>query len=266
VLSIFREDIKPGKGASHEKLEVGYVRAAERAKHTGYWLGLTPVSGANDAWYVSAFDSFEALEKDRDSVQKNPALISEFERLDEQDAEFRVGQRSIIAMHREDLSVRPGVDIPLMRYFRILTVRVRPGQDANFAEAIKLVRPALEKADPDAHLATYQVIAGMPSGTYFVFFPMKSLKELDSAIDPKREGAVMAAMGEENRTRFQKLLGESIITSESTIYAFSPRMSHVSKEFAARNPDFWSSKEIIAERRSQPRKMAAAKAATKTPQ
>lgn len=266
VLSIFREDIKPGRGAAHEKLEVGYVRALEKANHPTYSLAITAIAGASDAWFISAYDSFEAYEKDRNAIAKNTALITEFDRLDERDAEFRTSQRRIVAVHRDDLSYRPNIDVPTMRYFEIITVRARPGHEGQLIEAAKLIRAASEKANRDTHHVIYQVVAGMQSGTFLVFVPMKSLKEIDTAMDPKNQMAMNAAMGAENGKKVEQLLGDAVAINETTIYAFNPMMSYVSKEFAARDGSFWNSKEVIAAKRGPARKLAAAKVAPKPPE
>ena len=266
VLSIFREDIKPGRGAAHEKLEVGYVRALEKANHATYSLAIAAIAGASDAWFITGFDSFEAYEKERHAIAKNTALINEFDRLDELDADFRTSQRGIVAVHRDELSYRPNIDLPTMRYFEIITVRARPGHDGQLIEVAKLIRAASEKANRDTHYAVYQVVAGMPSGTFLVFVPMKSLKEIDAAMDPKNQAAMNTAMGEETGKKLEQLLGDAVAISETTIYSFNPMMSYVSKEFAARDASFWNSKEVIAAKRGPARKLAAAKVAPKQPE
>ena len=37
---------------------------------------------------------------------------------------------------------------------------------------------------------------------------------------------------------------DSLISTETSIYAFSPRMSYVAKEWVAAAPDFWAPKEM----------------------
>ena len=49
-------------------------------------------------------------------------------------------------------------------------------------------------------------------------------------------------MGEEGRARISKLQQEALLSSNSQVFAFSPKMSYVSKEFAANDPDFWTPK------------------------
>jgi len=245
VLSIFREDVKASRVGAHADLETGYVRAMQKAGWPTYSLAVAAIAGANDAWFITGFESFAAMEKDRMAMDKNTDLTKEFDRLDALDAEFRTNQRGIIAVLDEELSYNPNVNIPQMRYFVVNIVRVRPGHDEEYTEARKILLEAWKKANLDQHSAVYRVAAGMPSGTYLIFTPRKSLSEMDP--NPEMAKAMQAALGEENRKKRMKLLGDSVITSEVSIYSFSPKMSYVSKEFAkAGGEDFWSPKEMVA--------------------
>lgn len=240
VLSIFREEIKAGRGTAHAKLETGYVRALQKAKWPVYSLAMTATAGGTDAWFVSAYDSFAAMEKDRQSMDKNAQLSADFERLDGLDAEFRTGQRGILCSLNEELTIGGSFDVSQMRYFAVNTVRVRPGHDQEYQEARKILAEAVKKADPSAHSVFYAVRAGMPSGTYLIFTPRKSLAEMDP--NPTVAKAVRDAMGDDGANRRQKLLADSVISTETSIYAFSPMMSYVSKEFAKSGGDFWTPK------------------------
>jgi hypothetical protein len=240
VLSILREDIKAGRGAAHESLETGYVQASRKAKWPVYYLAMTPAVGGTEAWFVWAYPSFAALAKDRDDNQKNAALTAEYDRLDAKDAEFRTGQRSFVCVLNEEMSYGGPIDISQMRYFSVNTVRVRPGHDQEYLEARKLLVEAMKKANPNARSTFYSVAAGLPSGTYLVFTPRKSLAELDP--NPAIAKAVQDALGDENRIKRQKLLGDSVISSETTIYAFNPKMSYVPKEWAKTGGEFWTPK------------------------
>ena len=240
VLSIFREDIKAGRGAAHETVETGYVRAMQRAKWPVHYLAMTPVFGGSDALFVTAYDSFASLQKDRENSEKNAQLTADTERMDAQDAEYRTGQRAMVCVLNEELSIGSPVEIPQMRYFSITTVRVRPGHGPDYIEARKMIVEALKKASVDVHSAFYTVTAGMPGGTYLLITPRKSLAELDP--NPAQAKAVQDALGEDNNKKRLKLLADSEISTETSIYAFSPKMSYVPKEFAKAGGEFWTPK------------------------
>ncbi len=244
ILYIFREDVKAARGGAHEKLEAGYVRALQKANWPTNSLALTSVSGPHDAWFITAYESYAAMEKDHMAMEKNAELMSEFSRLDAADAEFRTNQRGIIATYRPNLSHNVPVNIPQMRYFQINTVRLRPGHEEEWMEARRILVEALKKANVPVPSTVYGITAGMPNGTYFVITPRKSLAEMDP--NPDRTKAVQDALGEDNIKKRRKLISESVISTETSIYAFSPQMSYVSKEWIAAAPDFWAPKEVMA--------------------
>ena len=188
VLSIFREEIKAGRGAAHEKLETGYVRAFQKAKWPVYSLAMTAAYGGTEAWFVNIYDSFSSLQKDRENFEKNPQLTADFERLDALDAEFRSGQRTIVCVLNEEMTYGGRFDVSQMRYFSVNTVRVRPGHDQEYQEARKLIVEAVKKANPNAHSVFYAVTAGMPNGTYLIFTPRKSLAGPESRNGQSRPG------------------------------------------------------------------------------
>ena len=80
----------------------------------------------------------------------------------------------------------------------------------------------------------------LPSGTYLIFSPRKSLAEMDP--NPAIGRAVQEALGEDNAKKRRKLFADSVISSETIIYAFSPRMSYVPKEWAKTGGEFWTPK------------------------
>ena len=64
------------------------------------------------------------------------------------------------------LSYRMRPSVQDMRYMHVTTIRVRPGWGSAFEEVRKLAKAAHEKANVDEHWAIYEVVSGMPPGTY----------------------------------------------------------------------------------------------------
>lgn len=183
VLQIIREQVKPGKAAAHEKVEMGWPRAWAKANWPNGWIGMTSVSGPPEAWFVAAFDSFAAFEKDRENVDKTPTLKAEDEQLSHQDGELISGTSTLLASYREDLSYRPNIQVAKMRYFAVTTFRVNTGREQEFTALRRLNKEAHEKARVDEHFALYQVLSGAPGGTFLLFVPRKSLGEIDADRD-----------------------------------------------------------------------------------
>jgi hypothetical protein len=245
VLLIVREDIKPGKMPAHNIHSASFARIFRQLQTPSYRIALVPVAGSeNEVIYITALDTFKEIEETgRDTDKKlsavSGAMKSELDRLQKEAPDLHAGMRDMFAVYRPDLSYDATVDIRQMRYFAINTIRVRPGQEDQFAEYVKnLTNTARTKAKAELHIAAFQVIAGSPSTTYMFFRPMKSLAEYDLRIGPR----VREAMSDDQKKKADKLAGESVVFSETSVYAFNPKMSYVDKDFAAGDPTFWNPK------------------------
>jgi hypothetical protein len=245
VLQIFVESVKPGKGAAHEKVEMGWPAAFRKAKWPSHYLAMTSMSGPGEAWYVGVYDSYAALETDQRNVEKTPALARELERLSQVDGELLTGTRSILARYRPDLSYRPDFDIAPMRYFGLTIFTVNPGYDSAFSDVRKLVHAAHEKANMDEHWAMYQVTSGMAGSTYLLFLPMKSLQEADVAQETHGK-PYGDALGEAGRQQLRDFARAGVASSETKLFSFSPKMSYMSAEIVARDSLFWAPKPVAA--------------------
>lgn len=265
VLWIYREDAKPGRGSAHERAERGFAQYWAKNKVQPF-LGLEAVSGnAAEVMFLSGYDSLAAMEKDYQAFGK-AANGAEYEALERQEADVVISVRSMVAVLRPDLSYHPERlmnVLPQSRYFNIQTFRVRLGRDADFAAGGKLFRDAFEKLKRDQPYVMYQVMMGAPEGTYLLFSPIKSLKEIDD--DFANQGALMQAVGDENMKNLMKGTGDVFLSMESNVYAFNPSISNVSKEFAAGDLKFWTPKPM-AKRAPAVKKEGAKPAAEGKPQ
>jgi len=245
VLFIVREDIKPGKMPAHNKHSASFAQIFGRLQTRSYRIALVPVAGSeNDVVYVTAFQTFAELEQTQRDTDKKMAASSggikaELDRLEKEAPDLHNGMRDMFAVYRPELSYQPGVDVRQMRYFAVTTVRVRPGQEDQYAEYVRnLTNVARDKAKAELHILAFQVIAGSPATTYMFFRPMKSVAEYDLRIGPR----VREAMSDDQKKKADKLASESVVFSETSVYAFSAQMSYVPKDFAAGDPTFWNPK------------------------
>jgi len=242
VLRIYREEIKQGKDAAHEKTEANFARMAAKHKVPNY-LGCNVVAGPSEAWYFEAHDSFKSIQAADDMRATNAAMKTDMAMADSMDGELRVNASSMIAVLRNDLSYRGSQfaqDLPKMRYFTMTIARIRPFTDMRFAELGKQVIGAYEKGNIEVPTAVYQVISGGPMGTYLFFQPMKSLETMDSM--PARSAAMVQAMGMDKMAALYKDAGEVFTGTQAFLLQLNPKMSYVSKEIAAQDPDFWTPK------------------------
>jgi len=245
ILQIFREEVKVGKTAAHQNVEVGWPKAFAQAKWPTYYLAATSMTGPAEAWYMTGYTSYAAYEADQQSLEKATALFAETQRLSALDGELLTQGRGMLASFRDDLSYNTGVNLAKMRYFTISVARVRPGHDAEFVEARKLVKAAHDKAGLTDGAAIYQVTAGAPSGTYLVLVARASLEELDRNDAIHGDAYRQALGGEAGQKRLAELQSSALISSESNHFAFSPAMSYSSPQLIAGDPAFWAPKPAV---------------------
>jgi hypothetical protein len=236
VLHIIREEIKPARGAAHERAEEAYARAFRAAKLPVYYVGLRSLTGPPEAWFISAYDSHAAWEQENDAVEKNASLSRQLERADDADAAFRTGQRNIVLELDEDLSYRMRPSMQDMRYLDVTVMRIRPGHMQTFREIRKTAKEAHEKAGIDEHWALYTVNSGMPAGTVLLLSGSMSMKEFDT--DPHTP-AYRDAIGDEGRKKNQQFQREGLISVETMTFALAPKMSNVPDAWIKARPDFW---------------------------
>jgi len=257
VLNIIREEVKTGKSFAHDQNETAWLQAFVKAKYTQPMLTVSAVTGPAEEWFLVGYDSFASMEKMNDEMVKNAAFRSINQTYGAKEADLINDSRTITARFRPDLSYKPNVNVGEYKYFTINVVRVRLGEDI---EAFyKAINSAREKAGLDTHVAMYQVNSGMPAGTYLAFSPVKSMEEWDA---PPND-AYQAALKEVN---FSQLVGKTILSSESRLYAFSPEQSNPSKEMVASNPGFWKPKPMMAKKAATGEVMPAAKKEAKAPE
>jgi hypothetical protein len=235
VLRIFREDVKEGKAAAHEKTEAAFMQAAAKAKYPAHILGMASMTGTSQALFLEGHDNIASIADSQDVMD-----TAEFGAIDAADAQVRINERSILAVYRPDLSYAADkINLPKMRFFSVETIRVREGPDQNFEEAAKALVAGAEKSGDNQPMAAYQVVSGAPNGTYLLLEPMTSLKSLDE--EPQRRRALRQALASGDPERN---MAASIASSESILFAISPQMSYVPKEWIATDPSFWTPKPV----------------------
>jgi hypothetical protein len=244
VLNVLREYTKPGKnGMSHEKTEAAFVQAMTAAKFPTHYLAVDSLSGKPRTLFLTAYDSFEAMEKDIKAVEKNTSLLAALDHAGVVDGELLSDTDSTDLAYREDLSLRGGTDIPHMRYFEISLFHIKPGHDKDWEELVKMYQKAFEKIS-DVHWATYEAVYGQADNTFIIFNPMKSASEIDKGFANGK--AFEAAMGEEGMKKLRELTAATIESSQTNLFAFNPRMSYVGEDWIRADPDFWKPKAMHA--------------------
>lgn len=243
VLRIYREEVKQGRNAAHEKVEQGFVRAFGKTGVVYY--GMDSVSGPNEAWFVERHESYAALEKLIQAVDKTPGLAAELAQLDAQDGEHRSGSRVMIATHNRGASHRADAVPALMakaRYLQVQLIRVRPGRQAEYLAAVRAVNAAQEKMKNEQPRNLYNVVSGTTGPTYLAFTLRTSLASLDPPTTPPAMTFTQAMGGDEALAKYTKTISEVVLSQENLLFRINPRMSRPAKEVLEADKDFWAPK------------------------
>jgi hypothetical protein len=240
VLLVQREFLKPGiSGAPHMKTESAFVQAMTAAKWPTHYLGMDSMSGPARALFLVGYDSFAAWENDNLATQKNPTLSAALDRALIADGPLLTSYDAGVFAYREDMSLRPNVNIAQARYFELSRFKVRQGHDKEWEELVKVYMEGYGKTDQ--HWATYQSVYGMDNGgVYLVFNAMKSLAEVDSGFGDSKK--FEAQLGDKGMKRLAELTAACVEETQTNLFSFNPKMSYVSDGWVKADPTFWKPK------------------------
>jgi hypothetical protein len=261
MVLLVRQEIKFGKAAERRKLEIASARAYDQLKVPISWIDMESLTGPHEALFFDPLDSYDQLDQSFAMYGQLLASHPDLARMQEDIEALVSGEKTFIAVRRDDLGFRPQtIDLSRARFMRVLEVRVYPGHEADFAEAATILAQAYDKIDADTPWVVYQVNAGAPSPCFLVFLPTSSLRQNDDLLNWRQD--LRAAEGEEGFQRLEQIAKEAFASTETNLYVLRPEMSHVSKEFADGDPDFWFAKQQApppASPKTAPRKDAETK-------
>jgi hypothetical protein len=237
LLTITREEVKLGRDADHAKVEAGWPAAYEKAKSPDYYLAMTSITGAPEAWYVAPYASHGAIGDSMKRDDADPVLTAELTRLRRADADMINSVRTIQARARTELSYGAYPDIGKQRFFEITWFRVRPGHEAQFEVAAKAYGSAAKRAGVAAAYRVYEIVAGIPGPTYLIFSSMTSMGELDQAMMDGDK--IMKGATPDEGNALQKLMLEGVLNVETQRFRLDPVQSYVPKATRDQDPAFW---------------------------
>jgi len=245
-LRIVREEVKVGRGAEHAKLEAGWPAAFERAKSPDFYLAMDSLTN-NEAWFVQPAASYTAMGEAM-AREQDPALKAELDRLRRADADLISGVRTIELRARPELSRGAYPDIGKQRFWEVTVFQMRPGGGSAFADVAKMYGTASEKAGRTIGYRVYEVTAGMPTPTFFLFTSVTAFGDFDKLVT--EDEATFKATPPDAFKAFD----EKLISAETYRMQLNAQMSYVPKEVRESDPAFW-----------MPKKPAAPKATTAAP-
>jgi heme-degrading monooxygenase HmoA len=243
-LTIVREEVKLGRSADHERIEAGWPAAYDKAKSPDYYLAYVSTTGRPEAWFVAPSESHKSMGDSMARENDDAVLSAEVKRLQKVDADVLNNVSVIQARGRKELSMGAFPELAKTRFVEITIFRVRPGHEREFEAAAKAYGSAAKRAAPETSFRVYEVIAGIPGPTYFVFSSTQSFAQFDKATEDGM--ATMKGASDEERSTLEKFSREGLINVETQRFRIDPAMSYVPKEIRASDPAFWMPKKPVA--------------------
>jgi hypothetical protein len=241
IIQVEREFLKPGKsGAIHDRSESNFVQAMTNAKWPTHYFALNSLSGPSRALYFTGYPSFEAWEKDRAAMEKNPELSAQMEQAEQTDAELLSSYDEAVLQYDADLSYHPPAGLGKVRYLEITVFKVHPGHGMEFRELAKMYADGVQKAGIEgANWVTFEMAYG--AGDEFVVISTdKSMAEIDkSNADNKK---FRDALGEDGMKKFTELEAASVESLDSELFAINPKQSYPPQSWIDEDPSFWNAK------------------------
>ena len=242
IVVLVHQDVPAGKAAERQKLEASVARACDRLGAPSFWIALQSLTGQQQSLSFDPFDSYEHVGQAHAEWSQFFAAHPDLGKIQEEINGLLLSERTSIAVRRDDLGyLAETIDLSEARFMRVHEIHVFPGHESDAAEAFKILADAYAKIQADTPWVVYEVNVGTPSPTFVVFIPMSEFKQNDDLLSWNLN--LMEAEGEQGRETLQRIAREAYATTESNLYAVSPEMSHVSKDFAVTDPDFWLHRE-----------------------
>lgn len=252
VLQIYRDPVKPYKMGEYTRIENEAAQACARASVWPY-LTVQSMTGPQEVWFLSGFDSYAALERSAEPFFRNAALNAELNRLAESKANLVNDPRGVYANYRDDLSGNAALIPPGTRFFTVTMITVRPGHERDFEDIHRTLKSARQRAGTADNRVVYQVASGMPRNIYLIFSAHHSLQSAGLALDPAIDD-YSADVDDSTRNRLDDYTRMAVQTSETWIFSVSPSMSNPAGEWLVDDPEFWRSSPL--QRQAAPKKPA----------
>jgi len=237
LLTIYREQVKIGHVAAHEKNEVGWPAAFAQAKSPDYYLAMESITGSPEVWFASPWQSYDAWGKSMARDESNAELSAALARLSEADAAHLEGLSVIEAVAMPEASHGIFPDLAKVRFWEITIMRVRPGHEARFVAAAKVYKAAAGRVDSKAGWRVYSVTAGMPGPAFIIFSSTESFGHFDDMLASGEKS--MSAMTPEEMKTMDSFARDSLTSVVTNRFRLNPVMSYVSAEVKAADPAFW---------------------------
>jgi hypothetical protein len=241
-INVVHERLKPGRDAAYDGMLSNIRDDYERFNIPAYWIEMKSITGPNEGFSLNFGDSFGDLEKMgagmAAAVAAHPELAGLQDRLL---AENTSNVTNFIAERVDALGSRAAtINFAKMRMLQVRVFHIRPGHEAEFAEAAKSIASAYEKVAGSPPWVIYAVHSGAPVPCYLMLTALSSLKDEDDAA--ARHVPAMEVAEAATQQRLQEIARSAYDSIETNIYVVNPLLSHMPRYFTAEDPAYWISR------------------------
>ena len=239
-LNMIHQELKPGRTGAYDDLEASIARTYVRENIPAFWVELESIAGPSEVLYLNLFDSSQemtqSLNASSSGLAAHPELVQMQDRLLQENTSSTA---TVLGVLRDDMGYRANtIDFSKMRILHLSTVFAHPGYERAFMEAEWSLSQASEKVNARTAWAVYEVVGGLPEPTYVIVTPMRSLNDIDDVVEASQ--ALKKTEGGALEQHLQELARIAYGTTDSRLFVVGQKMSHVSKEMVAGDPDFWA--------------------------
>jgi len=241
-VNFVHERLRPGRGTAYDGTLSSIRGSYERFNIPAYWIEMKSLTGPDEILAFNLADSFGDLEKMGAGMAAGIAAHPELAGLqDRQLAENTSSVTNFIAERVDALGSRATtINFAKMRLLHLTVFNIRPGHEAEFAEAAKSIAAAYEKIEGSPAWVMYAVHSGAPLPSYLMLTALSSLKDEDAAA--ARRAPAMEAAGAAVQQRLHEIARSAYDSIETNIYSVNPQLSHMPKDFTALDPNYWITK------------------------
>jgi hypothetical protein len=219
IINVYREQVKPGVMSKYLQIEEAAARFCAQAHCPNPYVAIASMTGPAEVWWINGVDSVETFEKVLHDYAANQEIMQELDRVASSKADLAFDSTTLVARFRDDLSFSSDTTIAYARYISISVVQVRPGQLASFEKIRQAVKAARQRSGRAQWV--YQVASGTQDGTFLLMTPGRNLQEVH-AFDTSDDR-----------------IPDSVLTSETRLYAVSPSLSMPAQNWVEADPAFW---------------------------
>ncbi len=266
-LDVYIVKVKPEKIADFQVLARKWVDANRRF-NGDRWLATETLFGEGGVFvFTSLRQDYADIEKNSETgmLAANKAFGKEATLKVLHDWESCLAwSRTELRRRRPDLSRKAPTDmdsyaklIGESRVLRTTAVHVRPGHIADFEALMKEAKEAGEKAANTQPVLVSQVVEGSKGTTFYVTALRGSLGGFD------KNPTLHEILGEDRFKKYLQVNAETVESSESALYRFSPELSNPTEEIVKVAADFWHPKAIMASAALKPKSTTAKSAELK---